>query len=170
MRIGIFADSHDHLENIRRAVALFNDWNCQVVLFAGDLVSTFALPPLRKLNCPLIGCFGDNEGNKIGLRAGLRRGDSLAEPPVAWQAPDGTRFLVAHMERQFRGTVLDCDVCICGHTHKPRVKVDEVGRLWINPGEVSGWKFGVPTVVLLETNDRHAQVIDLRTGNIDPAT
>ena len=55
MRIGIFADSHDHLNYIRRAVELFNQRECELVVFAGDLVSTFAIPPLRKLNCPLVG-------------------------------------------------------------------------------------------------------------------
>ena len=67
MLVGIFADTHDHLANIRRAVERFNQAGCEVVLFAGDLVSTFAVPPLRRLQCPFVGCFGDNEGNKICL-------------------------------------------------------------------------------------------------------
>ncbi|GIW96616.1 MAG: phosphodiesterase [Pirellulaceae bacterium] len=168
MRIGIFADSHDHLENLRRAVALFNEWDCEAVLFAGDLVSTFALPPLRRLRCPLIGCFGDNEGNKVGLLAGLRRGDVLAEPPFGWRAADGTRFVLAHMERQLRGMIDGCDVCVVGHTHKPRLQVDAAGRLWINPGEASGWTFGRPTVVLFETQERQPTVVDL--WSLDTAT
>ena len=71
MQIGIFADSHDHLNNIRRAVQVFNDAECEYVLFAGDLVSTFAVPPLRRLGCPLVAAFGDSEGNRIGLQAGF---------------------------------------------------------------------------------------------------
>ena len=63
MLIGAFADSHDHLDYLRAAVKIFNDSQCGAVLFAGDLVSTFAVPILRDLHCPLIGCFGDNEGN-----------------------------------------------------------------------------------------------------------
>ena len=68
MLIGIFADTHDHLANIRLAVERFNAAKCELVLFAGDLVSTFAVPPLRRLNCPFVGCFGDNEGNKVDLK------------------------------------------------------------------------------------------------------
>ena len=60
MKIGIFADTHDHLDNLRAAVAEFNRRECDLVLFAGDLVSTFAIPPLRKLKCRLIASFGDN--------------------------------------------------------------------------------------------------------------
>ena len=65
MRIGVFADTHDHLDNIRRAVEYFNRAECEYVIFAGDFVSTIAVPPLRNLTCPLVGCFGDNEGNKV---------------------------------------------------------------------------------------------------------
>ncbi|MBM98997.1 MAG: hypothetical protein CMJ77_07705 [Planctomycetaceae bacterium] len=42
MKFGIFADTHDHLANIRLAVDRFNDARCDYVIFAGDLVPTFA--------------------------------------------------------------------------------------------------------------------------------
>jgi putative phosphoesterase len=161
MRVGLFADSHDHLDNLRRAIERFNAAHCEVVLFAGDLVSTFAVPPLRKLNCPFIGCFGDNEGNKVGLLAGISLVGQMGEPPVRYTADDGTRFVICHMERQLRGLPEDWDVAVFGHTHKPRIQRDEVGRLLVNPGEVSGWTFGNPTIVLLETATREAQIVSL---------
>ncbi len=161
MRIGIFADVHDHLDNLRRAVHLFNERNCDTVLFAGDLVSTFAVPPLRKLNCPLIGCFGDNEGNKPGLLAGISIVGKLEEPPVLWCSPDGVRFVIVHMERQLRELADEAsfDVAICGHTHKPRFSKDHLGRLFLNPGEVSGWTFRKPSVALFETQSRQHELI-----------
>lgn len=162
MRIGIFADTHDHLDHIRAVVRLFNESHCEYALFAGDLVSTFALPPLRRLNCPLIACFGDNEGNKPGLLAGLRKRDVLGEPPFVFRAADGTRFLLAHMQRQLRGADGEFDVCVYAHTHKPRIERDERQRLMINPGEASGWTFGNPTVVLFETTTREAEIVPLR--------
>ncbi|MBW3600822.1 MAG: metallophosphoesterase [Planctomycetes bacterium] len=161
MRVGVFADSHDHLDNLRRAVERFNQLECELVLFAGDLVSTFAVPPLRKLRCPLIACFGDNEGNKPGLLAGFSIIGTLEEPPVRHVARDGTRFLLVHMERQIRGVEDDFDVLIYGHTHKPVVKRDEAGRLYLNPGETSGWTFGNPTIALLETNGLQVEILPL---------
>lgn len=161
MRIGIFADSHDHLDNLRRAVEVFNEAHCDVVLFAGDLVSTFAVPPLRKLCCPFVGCFGDNEGNKLGLLAGIRIIGELGEGPFCYKAADGTRFLLAHMERQCAGLEGDCDVAIYAHTHKPRIRQDCRGRLFINPGETSGWTFRNPTVIILETKPLDAEIVQL---------
>lgn len=63
MRVGVFADSHDHLDNIQLAVKRFTQAECAGVLLAGDLVSTIVVPPLRALRCPFVGCFGDNKGN-----------------------------------------------------------------------------------------------------------
>jgi putative phosphoesterase len=161
MRFGIFADTHDHLANIRLAVQVFNQRECAHVLFAGDLVSTFALPPLRQLCCPLTACYGDNEGNKLGLQAGLRAIDVLGEPPFGFRAADGTRFLLAHMRRQLRGVADEFDVCIYGHTHKPSVTRDARGRLFINPGETSGWTFFNPTIAIFESETGEVEVLAL---------
>jgi len=167
MLVGLFADTHDHLANIRLAVERFNAARCDVVLFAGDLVSTFAVPPLRKLSCPFVGCFGDNEGNKVGLLAGFTLVGQMGEPPVRYRAADGTRFIVCHMQRQLRGQADDWDVAVFGHTHKPRVQRDDLGRLLINPGEASGWTFGHPTIVFLETSTRRTEIVSLIQDSID---
>jgi uncharacterized protein len=166
MLVGLFADTHDHLANIRLAVDRFNAAGCELVLFAGDLVSTFAVPPLRKLKCPLVACFGDNEGNKVGLHAGFALVGTLAEPPVRLTAADGTRFIICHMERQLRGQPDDWDVAVFGHTHKPRVRRDERGRLLINPGETSGWTFNQPTIAFLDTARREVEIVSVTTGDI----
>lgn len=171
MLLGLFADVHDHLDHLRRAVEVFNAANCETVLFAGDLVSTFAVPPLRKLKCPFVGCYGDNEGNKPGLQAGFSIVGTLTEPPVRWTSPDGVRFVLVHMERQLRELPadVDYDVVLCGHTHKPFIKRDERDRLVLNPGEVSGWTFRRPTVMLFDTVTRVAKTVPLE-GQSAPLT
>jgi hypothetical protein len=166
MRIGIFADSHDHLQHLRLAVEWFNQAGCACVLFAGDLVSTFAVPPLRKLHCPLVGCFGDNEGNKSGLLAGFTLVGQIGEPPVRYVAADGTRFVIAHMARQLRGYREEFDIAVVAHTHRPSITSDDQGRLILNPGETSGWSFQRPTVLLLETTTRQAEIIELKAAPV----
>jgi predicted phosphodiesterase len=125
------------------------------------------VPPLRKLACPLVGCFGDNEGNKAGLYAGIGIVGTLGEAPVRYVGRDGTRFMIVHMERQARGISEDFDVFIFGHTHKPVVHFDESGRLFLNPGETSGWTFRRPTIALLETQTKHVEIIELRPAQVD---
>ncbi len=161
MRIGIFADTHDHLDNLRRAVAVFNQRQCALVVFAGDFVSTFAIPPLRKLNCPMIASFGDNEGNKVGIRGGMQIVGQIGDPPFGFRLADGTRFLVTHQRELLRGLTDGADVVIYAHTHRAEIRRDSTGRLWINPGETSGWTFGRPTIVVLETETGHAELVSL---------
>lgn len=161
MRVGVFADSHDHLEHIRQAVSLFNEKRCELVLFAGDLISTICVPPLRKLRCPVVAAYGDNEGNRVGLQSGFSIVGTLSDPPVLHEAQDGTRFVIVHMLRQLRGFDLEFDIAIYGHSHRPRVHHDSFGRLFINPGETGGWSFGNPTVALLETATNHVEILPL---------
>ena len=165
MLIGIFADSHDHLDHIRRAVEVFNDAGCELVVFAGDLVSSFAVPPLRQLRCKVIGCFGDNEGNKPGVTAGMRIIGTIGEPPFGFKTPDGRKILLAHMDRSLTGLEGEFDVAIFAHSHKPSITRDEEGRLFINPGETSGWSHGRPSVALLDTSTLQARIVMLRSSD-----
>lgn len=169
MLVGIFSDTHDHLDNIRRLVRLFNEAGCELVLFSGDLVSTFAVPPLRQLNCPIWGCYGDNEGNKPGLQAGFKIIGQLQEAPAGYVLPDGTRVVIAHMARQLQGYSEPFDAAIVGHTHKPSVKRDDAGRLWINAGEASGWTYGNPTVALWETQTGEVSIVPISSDKQLPS-
>lgn len=171
MRIGVFADIHDHLDNARAAVAEFNARECELVVFAGDFVSTFVVPVLRGLKCKLVGCFGDNEGNKLGLLGGLRIVGTVGDPPLGFRAADGTRILVTHQFELLRrkgtdvggdGDGIDgADVVVYGHTHKPSVEFDSTGRLFVNPGETSGWTYRKPSIAILETKPLGAEIIRL---------
>ena len=169
MRIGVFADTHDHLDNTRLAVHEFNRHRCDLVVFAGDFVSTFVTPPLRRLHCPLLGCFGDNDGNKRGLRNGTSIAGTIGEPPFGFRTDDGVRILVTHMLRHLRDHARDCDVVIYAHTHRPRIHRDDHGRLLINPGETSGWTFRKPSIALLDTNPLQARLIHLPEPPAPPA-
>ena len=161
MRIGIFADSHDHVDNIRCVVSLFNAQGCALVVFAGDLVSTIAIPPLRKLQCPFVGCFGDNEGNRRGIQGGMSIVGIVADPPFGFRADDGTRILVTHQKELLREHLDGSQVVIYGHTHRAAIRRDICGRLLINPGETGGWTYGTPSVAILETAPLHAKLFKL---------
>ena len=161
MRIGIFADAHDHVDNVRRAVAEFNRLGCELVIFAGDFVSPIVVPPLRKLRCPMLACFGDNEGNKIGISGGMRIIGEVAEPPFGVRIDDDTKILVTHSVDLLRGQLGECDVVISAHSHRAGISRDDQGRLFINPGETSGWTFRKPSIAILETKPLEAKIVPL---------
>ncbi len=164
MRIGLFADTHDHLHNIQRCVTLFNVRQCDLVIFAGDLVSTFAVPPLRQLTCRVVASFGDNEGNKLGIRGGMEIVGEIHDPPFGYRVADGTRILITHQLELLRKDYDGSDIVVFAHTHRPLVRYDGQGRLFVNPGEASGWTYGKPSCALLDTQSRQADIIWLEHG------
>lgn len=161
MRVGVFADTHDHVDNMRRAISFFNEAGCSLVLHAGDFVSPIVVPPLRKLACPIVSVFGDNDGNQTGIQSGMKILGGVAQGPVCCTAKDGTRFLITHVLNDVRNAIGDCQVVVFAHTHRPSIAHDKDGRLFVNPGETSGWTSRKPTIALVETDDLSAEIISL---------
>ena len=161
MRIGIFGDAHDHLDNVRHAVNVFNEAGCDLVVFAGDFCSPIVIPPFRRLKCRMLACFGDNDANKIALQGGMRIKGEIAEPPCCFQTPDGVKILLTHATESVRGLTDGADVIIAAHSHRPLIDHDPAGRLFINPGETSGWTYRKPMVALLDTKPLSARLVPL---------
>ena len=59
MIIGVFSDSHDNIEKIKKAVSFFNSRKVDLVIHAGDFVAPFAIAPMEELNCQLVCVFGN---------------------------------------------------------------------------------------------------------------
>jgi putative phosphoesterase len=161
MKIGILADIHDNVDNLRHAIQLFNAMECKAVLLAGDFVSPLVVPSMRKLRCPVIACYGDNDGNMTGIAGGMSIVGTLGYPPMCWKSRDGVRFLMAHQLNDVRDFIEGADVIVFGHTHRPSIAKDRHGRVFINPGEVGGWMFRKPSVVMFDTETRDAEVLRL---------
>ena len=67
MKIGVMADTHDHMSRIRQAVELFRRRGVVHVVHAGDFVAPFAIRPLAQLSCPVLAVLGNNDGEVAGL-------------------------------------------------------------------------------------------------------
>ena len=65
--IGIMSDTHDNLEAIRKAVEFLNAQKVSLVLHAGDYIAPFTVNEFKKLSCPFVGVFGNNDGERKGL-------------------------------------------------------------------------------------------------------
>lgn len=161
MKIGILADIHDNVDNLRHAIRLFNALECKAVLLAGDFVSPLVVPSMRKLTCPVVACYGDNDGNMTGIAGGMKIVGTLGYPPMCWKSRDGIRFLMAHQLDDVRHLIDDADVVVFGHTHRPSIAKDRHGRVFLNPGEVGGWMFRKPTVAIFDTETRDAEIMNL---------
>jgi putative phosphoesterase len=160
--IGILSDSHDNLVMIRRAVGLFNDMRCDLVIHAGDFVAPFAVAELRNLRCPVKAVFGNCDGERAGLAKTFEGLGEVKDAPLAF-SHGGLRFVVSHLDAPVPGYLakIPSDILVYGHTHKPFSEQRD-GVLVINPGEAGGWLHGKPTVALLEPAKMAVDILELK--------
>lgn len=158
MKIGIIADTHDNIHAIKKAVCFFNTQDLKYVIHAGDYVAPFSLKELMKLKAKFIGVFGNNDGERKGLKNIC---NNIHEPPYDLLF-DGKHIIVTHMmESLSKRSVINTDIIISAHTHIPEIK--KGSPVYINPGECGAWLYGKSTVAVLDLETSHAEIIDLST-------
>mgnify|MGYP000855896062 CR=1 FL=1 len=159
--IGIMSDSHDNLKAIRSALDVFNESNVKLVIHAGDLISPFTATEFKKLHAPLEAIFGNNDGERHGLRLAYEKLCVLED--FKELKINGRKIAVIHGTNQAMVDALqksdNYDLVIRGHTHK--MNVTEGRTMVINPGETCGYLSGQKTVIMLDTNDLSWKLVKL---------
>jgi putative phosphoesterase len=155
-RVGIISDTHDNLDKVRQAVALFNRLEVDHVVHCGDVVAQFVLGVFSGLKAPLDVVFGNCDGDRGALRDKARlNGFTIADGPVALEL-GGKRVVATH---QPLAVLPACDYYLHGHTHHP---LHTPGRpAVINPGEACGWLTGRSTAAVLDTDTGAVDFHDL---------
>ncbi len=165
MIVGVVSDSHDNVPMLRRAVEHFNAGLCELVIHAGDVVAPFAMAALEGLNCPFRAIYGNNDGEKVGLKIkAVSVGGSIEQPPIQFSAGELTIRVVhdcADWEAEAAGN--GADVVIFGHTHETVVETlsGQSLPIGLNPGECGGWLSGRCTAAILDTDTCRVTIIDL---------
>ena len=68
MKIGVVSDTHNNLKNIEIIINIFNDEKVPIVIHTGDISNANTLEKFSKLNSELIGVYGNNDRNELGLK------------------------------------------------------------------------------------------------------
>lgn len=157
MLIGVLADSHDRLPLIDAALDLFDHRRVHAVIHAGDFVAPFAVRRLLRYTGPLYATYGNNDGERAGLKALLPQ---LQDGPL-FLSFAGRTILVHHfIDWCTADDVTRADIIITGHTHEV-VQETRDGKLFLNPGECCGWVTGRCTAALLDPHHLTAEIIEL---------
>ena len=156
MLIGVLADTHDNLPMIERATTVLRERGVELLVHAGDFISPFALKLLLKAGLPLIGVFGNNDGEKRGLR---RLGAQIFDGPYRFELA-GRRVVVAHEPEALQKALETGDaLAVCAHTHRARVSVGP--PLTVDPGEACGWLYELATVAVVNLEKMSAEIVEL---------
>ncbi len=156
--VGVMADSHDHLPAIKKAVSFFNEHNVDVVIHAGDIVSPFTAREFKYLQSPLLGIFGNNDGDRIHLGAFFADIGKLYVDPYIGSL-GSCSIAVTHTPEIVHSLAMTKDIVVYGHTHEQDISYEPT--LILNPGECCGYLSGHHTVALLYPKDMQADIASL---------
>ena len=156
MLIGILSDTHDNLPMIRRALSYFEGAGVDCIIHAGDFVAPFALKEILKFGGPVYAVFGNNDGERAGLRKLL---SDLDRGPRRIELCRKNITIVHDETKLRRKDFATSDVVVAGHTHHGEIRP---GRpLFVNPGECGGWVSGESTAATLDTETLEAKIVKL---------
>ncbi|NOZ63876.1 MAG: metallophosphoesterase [Caldiserica bacterium] len=161
MKWGIISDTHDNLSSLKKAINIFRQQKVKIIFHAGDFISPFTVRLFEGFDGKLIGVFGNNDGEKIGLKKAYKNLGEIHEDFFLGEV-EGKRIFLTH-----KGDLVpslaksgDIDILIYGHTHKQEIK--QLGHsLVINPGECGGWLSQESTIALLDPEALEAKIISL---------
>jgi uncharacterized protein len=157
--LGIMADTHDRLDRIAAGIALLEQRGAEGLLHLGDFVAPFALKAIMKFRGPLYAIYGNNDGEKKGLKKifpGLEEGPHVFE---IGGRKLGCAHSVEEVPAEYRTT---CDGLFYGHSHAV-VLIPKEGRrpLELNPGEGCGYLTGKATCALLDLETMQAEILEI---------
>src|SRR3990172_12213524 len=155
--IGVISDPHDRLQMIDAAHDLFARRKVEALIHSGDFVALFAVRRLLKYKGPLYATYGNNDGERAGLKTLMPQ---VVDGPLRLRL-GGRSILVHHFIDWCDPKDIDqSDVIITGHTHEVVNRFDR-RKLFLNPGECCGWVHGRCTVAILDTDGPSAEVCEL---------
>lgn len=158
MKLGILSDSHDHLPNLRYALAQLNASGAEALLHCGDLIAPFVSQELGAFNGPVHTVFGNNDADRF-LALKLAPENVTHHGEFAHLEFAGLRIGMSHYGEYARGLVASsqADVAFFGHTHE-FCERREPGGLVANPGELLGMK-GNPSFCVFDTKTQQLERI-----------
>jgi len=159
MKLGVISDTHDNLPAIEAALEFFGRAGVETILHAGDYVAPFALKRLLAGGLPVIGVFGNCDGERAGLAKLM---PDVTDGPRRLELGGKKIALVHDAVRLAPEDAEAADLVIAGHTHQPKIERVE-GRLVVNPGECGGWVTGRGTVAVVDTDAMTADIQEIFT-------
>ena len=169
MDIGIISDTHDDMVNLKNAIKIFNERKVSYVIHAGDYIFPGVVKEFKHLNGKLIGVFGNNDGEKLGLMKNFQEIGGELHGEFGHVELEGLRIGIYHgTNNRLTETIIGSqiyDLVVCGHTHMKRV--DKIGNtLVLNPGcahgdfpNINGKIETEPSVIIFNTSDESYQFV-----------
>ena len=161
MLIGIVGDTHNNLKNISKICEIFNEKKVDLVIHTGDITLPKSLKAFEKLNCKLLGVFGNNdidEKNDL-LEASKEFQCNMYDEPFFCELSNKKICIVHHPELINENLIQHADFIFHGHTHRYRNEVIDQTIIF-NPGECAGFLKGKNKIGIVDIENPPPKVIN----------
>jgi uncharacterized protein len=169
MKIGIISDTHDQVENIKKAVNIFRKEKVDLVYHLGDICSPFTLVLYKNLPCSIKVVFGNNDAD-IFLYQKWKPENMEFLGRFYVDEINGKKICLLHGESmEILGALFESkkyDLLLRGHFHKADIMKNERTTM-INPGTLvasfTGNKFEwtKPSVAIYDFEKDTATIISM---------
>jgi len=168
MQLAVISDTHDHRDNILKAVTIMNERKVDALIHCGDFVAPFVKRWFDNLNSNIkenfFGIFGNNDGERVFLVKNLGQICDILGMEINKEF-DGKKVFAAHMPTE---KTIDAiaksgkyDIVLSGHTHNIVNKKYDNGVLVLNPGEACGYLSGKATFAIIDTEKMETEIIEI---------
>ncbi|UCC89277.1 MAG: metallophosphoesterase [Anaerolineales bacterium] len=164
MLIGVLSDIHDNLDNLIQALAIFRERGVKALIFCGDFCSPI---PSRVMAGEFQGdvhcVFGNGDGDKfLMLHVAKTQYPNLKlHGEYAELEFEGVKVAVTHYPFYARALARtgDYQAVFSGHTHEAsQERINDC--LWLNPGDVMGWK-GKSSCAVYDTATNSGEIVSI---------
>ena len=163
MNIAVMSDSHDHIWNLRKALAVIRSRSCGMIIHCGDFVAPFVFKEFIEAEVPLFAVFGNNDGDRHLLtKTAVDSGGLITLHSLIGECTiDNRRIAFTHEWPVAEGLASAGrhDLVCFGHSHQyDQDRINETAVL--NPGEIMG-KDGDPGFCIIDTQQLTIERIDI---------
>jgi putative phosphoesterase len=159
MMVGVLSDTHDRIPTLQAALDIFQERGLDTVFHPGDICAPFAAKRLANFPGTLHVTFGNNDGERAGLRDILPQ---IQDGPLHVHV-GGRRILLHHALDWCRPEdIAEADIIITGHTHESSFTHRD-DKWFLNPGECCGWVAGRATIAVLDLQSTAIEWIEIPT-------
>lgn len=158
MKIGILSDTHNNVDNLQRALAIFRREGIETLIHCGDMSSPATA--VHFTGFTLVYVHGNMDRNPLAIRQTLfdLNPSSVAANQFTGELIPGVRAAATHghIPGKLDSFIQDgYDFIFHGHTHRRRDEIVDHSRI-INPGALGG----------AQHEPRSICHLDLKTGQI----
>ena len=155
MLVGVVSDTHNNIKNIENIINIFNKEEVNLVIHTGDISKAETLRLFSRLDCPMVGVFGNNDRFEEGLKEVCYEYNFNFQDPPLLLTLEGKKVAVFHEPELIESYLKekeDTQLIVHGHTHRYREETIN-NIIYFNPGESAGSLKGKNVIGFIDLKD-----------------